>query len=273
VLTIVCYTTEMKNSFGKIPISVTSLNTTSQDSFKHILFIHMSWGGAWAFKNYLKFFAGNGYYAHALDLRGHGSSGGSVEGTTMQNYVEDVRVAVEGLGIHNPIVIGHSMGGLVALMYSAQYGSSATVSLDGSPPIEIQETSVEKVYPASYTAADAGMSKNPIKVMMALRDIPFMQLMKMKFALGVESGIARSDRKRGISISKEDLTQPLLFIGAEKGNSLSFGIGIEKVRKQAEYYDAPVYEIKGATHPGLLFGKHWKQTARSILEWLRENSL
>ncbi|MBL4644438.1 MAG: hypothetical protein JKX80_01065 [Candidatus Pacebacteria bacterium] len=95
----------------------------------------------------------------------------------------------------------------------------------------------------------------------------------MKFSLKVESGVARSDRKRGVSVPKESLTQPLLFVGAEKGTSLPFGIGIEKVRAQAEYYGAPAVEVKGATHPGILIGKHWKDSANAVLQWLKQNNL
>jgi len=98
-----------------------------------------------------------------------------------------------------------------------------------------------------------------------------MRLMLMKFKLGVESGVARSERKRGVSVSKESLTRPLLFVGAEFGTSLPFGIGIEKARMQANYYGATVFEIKGATHPGLLIGRHWKESAQKILDWLASN--
>lgn len=95
----------------------------------------------------------------------------------------------------------------------------------------------------------------------------------MKKMLKVESGTARSERKLGISVSKESLTQPLLFVGAEKGTSLPFGIGIEKAIKQARYYDAPVIEIGRATHPGLLIGKYWKKSAQAVLKWLKDNNL
>jgi len=262
---------------GEIPISAISVLAKKAGEetrrVKDIVFIHMSWGGAWAFSFYIKFFAKNGYNCHAFDLRGHGKSGGTVEGATMQDYVDDVRTVVMELGLNNPIVIGHSMGGLIALMYSAQYGSSATVSLDGSPSLEVQKTSEEKQYPVSYTPKDSGMPTNPLKAMAVLPDIYPWRLIKMKKMLTVESGVARSERKKGISIPKEKLTQPLFFIGAENGTSLPFGIGIKKVRAQADYYNATVVEIKGATHPGILIGKHWKKSAKAILGWLRENNL
>lgn len=258
---------------GDQQIAVTSLVSEGISSQKDIVFVHMSWGSAWAFTYYMPFFAKVGYRCHAVDLRGHGLSGGTVEGATMQNYVDDVHAGIAGLDLENPIVIGHSMGGLVALMYAAQHSVAGVASLDGSPPSEVQKTSEEKTYPASYTPADSGMPANPIQVMKALPDIYPWRLMKLKKNLTVESGIARSDRKRGISIPKDSITAPMYFAGAEKGTSLPFGIGIEKARAQAEYYEAPLFEIKGASHPGVLIGKHWKSAATDLLAWLKKNNL
>lgn len=259
-------------SIGEIPISVTS-STSEKNSRGDIVFIHMSWGGVWAFSLYIDFFTKAGYNCHALDLRGHGKSGGTVEGATMQDYVDDVYNAVTSLNIQDPIIIGHSMGGLVALMYSAEHHVKATVSMDGSPSLEVQKTSEEKTYPASYSPQDAGMPENPMKAMMAFKDIYPWKLMQMKKMLGVESGVARSERKRGVSVPVEKLVRPLLFIGAEKGTSVSFGIGIKKATDQAEYYGAPVIEISNATHPGLLIGRHWKNGAQAILNWLDQTNL
>lgn len=83
-----------QNDFGDVPIHTISFSADKKAA-GDIMFVHMSWGGAWAFFNYLPFFAQQGYNAHALDLRGHGKSGGSVEGATMQDYIEDIRTAVE----------------------------------------------------------------------------------------------------------------------------------------------------------------------------------
>lgn len=255
---------------GRLPIAVTSY-IPAKTSKAPLVFIHMSWGGAWVFKFYIKFFASEGYPCYAVDLRGHGKSGGTVEGAAMADYVNDVRAAITELSIKNPIIIGHSMGGLIALMYGAEYESAGVVSLDGSPPAEVQKTSQEIKYPRSYKPEDAGMPKNPLKAMRAFFDISPMRLMLMKLKLGVESGVARSERKKGVSVPREKLIQPLLFIGAEHGSSVPFGIDIEIARAQADYYNAPVVEIKNASHPGLLIGRYWKEAARAILVWLKNN--
>lgn len=239
-----------------------------------LVFVPMSWGTADTFMMYMKFFAGKGYRCFSLSLRGHGESKGRVSGATMQNYVNDLEEAINNFALEKPVIMGHSMGGLVALMYGAQKDVAGIVALDASSPIEVQKISEEKEYPKEYTPLDAGMPTEQDKIMEAFSDIEPEVLINLKKILGLESGVARSERKRGISVPKESLEgKPLLFIGAENGTSVPFGIGIEKVRAQAEYYDSPVVEIKGASHPGLLIGVHWEETIKEIINWLENNHL
>ncbi|MBK5942449.1 MULTISPECIES: alpha/beta hydrolase [Halorhodospira] len=83
--------------------------------FPPLLFIHGAFAGAWCWEvHYLPHFAGLGYEAHALSLRGHGASAGreTLNSASLSHYVEDVAEAVESLP-HPPVLIGHSMGGLV----------------------------------------------------------------------------------------------------------------------------------------------------------------
>jgi len=75
--------TKSKKEFGNIPIATISILQNNPIDVRDIIFIHMSWGGTWAFSYYLKFFAEHSYNVYALDLRGHGKSGGTVSGATM----------------------------------------------------------------------------------------------------------------------------------------------------------------------------------------------
>jgi len=237
-----------------------------------IVLVHGSWGGTWMYQNYATYFAERGFNVHALDLRGHGESGGSVEEATMDDYENDVATAVEGLGLKRPIVIGHSMGGLVVLMYARDHEVSALVPINPSPSIEVTGESHDKEYKSAYTPQDAGMPEDPEHVMKVLTDFDKETLMFLKKHLGLESGTARSQRKKGVSVPKENITAPTLFVGAEIGEDLpGFGIGIETARAMAQYYDADVHEIKGASHPGALIGEYWENGASHIYQWLIDN--
>ena len=80
-----------------------------------ILLVHGAWHGAWCWQDsYLDYFSDAGHETWAMDLRGHGNSGNSkpLRLTTIGDYIKDV-IAVIAAMPDTPIVIGHSMGGLV----------------------------------------------------------------------------------------------------------------------------------------------------------------
>jgi pimeloyl-ACP methyl ester carboxylesterase len=53
----------------------------------------------------------------ALDLPGHGSSGGEAE-EDVYHYMEWVRKAVETLSLESPVVVGHSLGAAITLAFA-----------------------------------------------------------------------------------------------------------------------------------------------------------
>ncbi len=55
------------------------------------------------------------YRVVTLDLAGHGESGMERAAWTLESFGEDVKAVVEELGIESAILVGHSMGGIVAL--------------------------------------------------------------------------------------------------------------------------------------------------------------
>src|SRR5688572_24036094 len=79
-----------------------------------ILLVHGMFGGAWYFERYQRFFAARGHATYALDLRGHGESRPveQLGRVSVRDYIADAMTAASSLD--RPIVIGHSMGGLLA---------------------------------------------------------------------------------------------------------------------------------------------------------------
>jgi pimeloyl-ACP methyl ester carboxylesterase len=61
----------------------------------------------------------------AVDLRGHGGSDAPVQRYTMQALADDVSWMCSRLGVRRPVVVGHSLGGLVALELAAAHGGQA----------------------------------------------------------------------------------------------------------------------------------------------------
>jgi (E)-2-((N-methylformamido)methylene)succinate hydrolase len=54
----------------------------------------------------------------AIDMLGHGGSGGAPEGVTLDHYVQQVADVMAALGINTANIVGHSMGGLVAIGFA-----------------------------------------------------------------------------------------------------------------------------------------------------------
>ena len=61
-----------------------------------------------------------------LDLRGHGRSEPvDPAGWTFELCADDLRAFCDALGIARPVVLGHSMGGFVAILYGARHPGHA----------------------------------------------------------------------------------------------------------------------------------------------------
>ena len=79
-----------------------------------ILFVHGLWAGAWLWDRWLPVAAELGWDAWAVELRGRGGSRPGVDlgRVRIGDFVGDVRDALAVIG--DAVVVGHSMGGLVA---------------------------------------------------------------------------------------------------------------------------------------------------------------
>jgi proline iminopeptidase len=61
-----------------------------------------------------------------LDLRGHGRSAwGDAAAWTFETCADDVRLFCDAVGIERPIVLGHSMGAPIVLLYGARHPGHA----------------------------------------------------------------------------------------------------------------------------------------------------
>jgi len=69
-----------------------------------------------------------------LDLRGHGRSAwGDPADWSFEVCADDVRAFCDALGIDRPVVLGHSMGGFVAMLYGARHpGHAAALILQST---------------------------------------------------------------------------------------------------------------------------------------------
>jgi pimeloyl-ACP methyl ester carboxylesterase len=101
-----------------------------------LLFVHGAWHAAWCWdENFLSFFADHGYRAVALSFRGHGESASDkpLRTCSVADYVKDVHSVADQLP-NPPVIIGHSMGGLIVQKYLERYPAPAGVLMTSIPP-------------------------------------------------------------------------------------------------------------------------------------------
>ncbi len=102
-----------------------------------LLFVHGAFCGAWTWsEHFLPFFAERGWRSVAVSLRGHGRSAGRRRLDTfgVADYVADVAEAAAGLE-RPPVVVGHSMGGLVAERFAMAHAVAGLVLLAPASPM------------------------------------------------------------------------------------------------------------------------------------------
>ena len=73
-----------------------------------------------------------------IDLPGHGESDEPKVALTIEDYCEVVRELLEKLKIDNPILVGHSFGGRIAIVYAAKYDVEKLILL-GAPCIRKEQ--------------------------------------------------------------------------------------------------------------------------------------
>lgn len=103
-----------------------------------LLFVHGLAEHSGRYEATARHFAGSGLACYALDLRGHGLSGGRrVHVRRFEDYLEDVRCAaafVRGRTAGLPLfLVGHSMGGLTTLLYVLRRPEDVAGAVVSSP--------------------------------------------------------------------------------------------------------------------------------------------
>lgn len=93
---------------------------------------------------------GNDIRTVAIDLPGHGETGGS--GGSLWDVAALVHDIVAELGIERPIIVGHSISGVIASIYGASYPALGIVNVD--QPVEIRPFAkmVQSLWPGALKA-------------------------------------------------------------------------------------------------------------------------
>ena len=243
-----------------------------------LLFVHGTGHGAWAWdEHFLEFFAGHGFDAYALSLRGHGESPGRerLSQASIADYASDVHdVAADLPGI--PVVVGHSLGARVVLKYLEAHDAPAAALLAPLPRFGLLLSVARAARDHPWLATRALLAGKPGRLLGARQ-----LTRKLNFSPELDEDLLDEYATRQGPESTRAMAQltyvqpdrarirargvPLLVIGASDDYFVRPGA----VRRIAESYGAEVKIVPGVAHCMILDAR-WRDVAGTLLEWLEQ---
>ncbi|MGH8752231.1 MAG: alpha/beta hydrolase [Burkholderiales bacterium] len=263
-----------------IQLEVISQAPKGKSKATPLLFVHGAFTAAWCWDEYfLPFFAQHGYRAHALSLRGHGASGGHefLALASIEDYVEDVARTAATLGAP-PVLIGHSMGGLVVQKYLQAHEAPAAILMAPVPPQGILGSAMRMAIRDPLFFHEINLIQNagkqdaaPDTVRRALFSpaMPDDEIRKHVLRMQPESQRAIFDLSwYHLRHPRQKVRAPLLVLGAE--NDAFFPRSV--VELTAQTYGTRAEIFPGMAH-AMMLERDWQKVARRILEWLHQQDL
>ena len=226
-------------------------------------------GGSWYLRTWLYAAAHAGWDAWALNLRGHHGSRTvqDLGRVSVLDYVEDVHDCLRTL--REAVVIGHSMGGLVAQKAAEGGMVRAAVFVASAPPKGIRALTGPVLW------------RMPRYAMSILRSRPFMiapddaaALLGNRMTaeqqawaypqLVAESGRAAREMALGsIAVDPAGIRCPTLVLGAEHDRITPASVE----RRIAAHYGSEYLEAVGHAHM-LMLEEGWELLFGQVLSWL-----
>lgn len=239
-----------------------------------LLFVHGAWHGAWCWEPFfLPYFAEKGWHVHALSLRGHGGSSGQdgLRWHSVSGYVADVVETAQKLP-QPPVVIGHSMGGLVVQKYLETYHAPAGVLLASVPPRGVIGTTLRlgRNHPGVLLKVNVTLSMQPVIGTQALaremffsEEMPEGEVEEYYGRMHNESFRAFNDMLWLNLPKPERVKAPMLVLGGSKDTIFT----VDEVKSTAAAYhtEAQFFEM---AHD-MMLENGWQAVADAILSWLR----
>lgn len=215
---------------------------------------------------YAKVLSDSGFDVHVLDWYNHGNSDQLPVDRFVQRGIEDVALSeiesVASVVNGDPILIGHSMGGLASLIYAAERWVDKLVLIAPSPPVFIGAP----IIPAKVDW-DTPFDPPPFEAakQMFWQDLTDEEAQPLYELLGRESPRAVWEATRHtLYVNLGAVRRPVLCIAPE----LDTLYPPEHTRKLAELLGADYREVAGAGHSDILSHPPAAQVAQSIADWL-----
>ena len=246
-------------------LEVVERRATADQGRPPLLFVHGLGHGAWCWENWQDAAADAGYSSYAVSLRGHGNSGGRLRTSRLGHYVDDVIQAATALPAP-PVVVGHSMGGLVVQQALARYAFRAAVLVAPIPahPAVSSLVAIARRHPLDALRIVVGGSL-PLRREYLFHELDDAMAGAHSDRCGGESPVVQYQlllhRPAGPALGS-----PPVLVLATPDDRL---VPITGVRRTAERYGADVVEFPGMGHD-LMLDARWREPLDAMLDWLRK---
>lgn len=249
-----------------------------------IFMIHGMWSSGWYWENYVRFFESKGYRCVTPtllyhDINFHEDPDPRLGSTSVLDYANRLEKEIDRP--EPPILIGHSMGGLLAQILAARGRAKALVLLAPAPPAGINALSVSVLRCFMRPLFRYGFWRKHHRISFKTSVYGILHLMppedrraiyeKMVFESGraaAEIGLWWADRRRASQVDERMVTCPVMVIAGKEDR-----ITPEKmVRKVAEKYNALDHYRVFENHAHWLIAEPgWEEIVQHISDWLKEN--
>jgi pimeloyl-ACP methyl ester carboxylesterase len=239
-----------------------------------LIFVHGGYGDAWCWEPYfLPWFAAKGWPAHALSLRGHGTSSGAstlfIAG--LDDYVADVEHVAGELNAA-PVLIGHSMGAAICERMMATRPIRGAALLAPVPPSGLLSVAARLAtsnpdYASHFVGLDSMRLSDDI--LKALRPFYFSDrvdpaiLREAMLHLKGESPRVLFDLALRLHWAPQRAPSPVFVMGA-RGDRISIPDDVEAT---ARHHHVTATIVPGSGHM-LMLEPEWEVAARALLAWL-----
>ncbi len=244
-----------------------------------VVMIHGAFTGPWVWGGFTEKFRAAGYQVHAPILRHHEENEPLEElgQVSLRDYADDLEEFVAKLEMP-PILVGHSMGGLLAQMLAARREVAAAILLAPSAPWGVPPSTLFEIASAQAMLLNVGFWNTVLKpdehiaARHALDRLPEREALMARFV--PESGRAifeimhwGLDMRRAGEVDTRKLNCPLLVLVGSEDRINPPGT-VERVA--ALYRDQATYEkVPGMSH-WLVGEPGWEKVADRALKWLGE---
>jgi non-heme chloroperoxidase len=219
--------------------------------------IHGMWGTPWYWDKYRRAFEAEGLSCVTPTLRHHdmdalGEPPPGLGTTSLLDYAADLQGEVGTLACA-PIIIGHSMGGLLAQVLASRGLARAAVLLTPAAP-------------SGILALTPSVIRSFGSVLSRWND----RFVYESGRAAAELGFWAFDRHRAAHVEEAQVTCPLLIIGAGQDRITPASVVrrvAAKYRRVSTYVEFPDHAHWVVGEPG------WEKIVACVLRWMRENGL